>query len=251
MTRPATFPIVTGRSTMPRIADRRAKIDLLRAAEEAFAEHGLAAAKVEDITARAGVSKGAFYLHFESKEDCFRQIVEGVLARLAATAGELELTHAGSLEGLPDLLERRLAVDVEVLELCWQNRAVLRMILAGGGGAPYAYLLDAFGEQIIGRSERWVEHAMSTGLYRSDLEPGLVARLASGAYERLVRELIKQPRRPDISAWARQVQAMITRGLFSPQVSAFLDREVNLPRERPEGGRATTKTKTKTKAKIG
>src|SRR5215210_765850 len=69
---------------MPRPADRRAKIDLLRAAEAAFTEHGLAAAKVEDITARAGVSKGAFYLHFESKEDCFRQIIEGFLARLAA-----------------------------------------------------------------------------------------------------------------------------------------------------------------------
>ncbi len=236
---------------MPRIADRRAKIELLRAAEEAFAEHGLAAAKVEDITARAGVSKGAFYLHFESKEDCFRQIVEGVLARIAATAGELELTALANLEGLADLLEQRHAVDVEVLELCWQNRAVLRMILAGGGGAPYAYLLDAFGEQLIGRSERWVAHAMSVGLYRSDLEPALVARLASGAYERLVRELIKQPRRPDLAAWARQVQAMLTRGLFSPEVSAFLDRKVNQTRERHEGGRGTTKTKTKAKAKVG
>ena len=44
---------------MPRLADHRAKIELLRAAEAEFAEHGLAAAKVEAITARAGVSKGA------------------------------------------------------------------------------------------------------------------------------------------------------------------------------------------------
>ena len=234
---------------MPRIADRRAKIDLLRAAEESFAEHGLAAAKVEDITARAGVSKGAFYLHFESKEDCFRQIVEGVLARIAATAGEVELPALSNGDGLISVLERRLAADIEVLELCWQNRAILKMILAGGGGAPYAYLLDAFGEQVIGRSERWVQHAMGTGLYRSDIDPALVARLASGVYERLVRELIKQQRRPDIAAWARQVQAMITRGLFAPQVSAFLDRKVNLPRERTERSRGTTKSKTK--AKVG
>jgi AcrR family transcriptional regulator len=236
---------------MPRIADRRAKIDLLRAAEEAFAEHGLAAAKVEDITARAGVSKGAFYLHFESKEDCFRQIVEGVLARIAATAGDLEQLDIPTLDDLPAMLEKGLAVDVEVLELCWQNRAILRMILAGGGGAPYAYLLDAFGEQIIGRSERWVEHAIRMGLYRSDIDPALVARLVSGTYERLVRELIKQPRRPDTAAWARQVQALITRGLFAPEVSAFVDRKVIHAREQAEESRGTTKTKTKAKAKVG
>ena len=60
---------------MPRLADRRARIELLRAAEAAFTERGLAAARVEDITERAGVSKGAFYLHFQSKDDCFKQIV--------------------------------------------------------------------------------------------------------------------------------------------------------------------------------
>src|SRR6185312_1152617 len=68
---------------MGRPADRRAKIELLRAAEAVFVEHGLAASKVEDITGRAGVSKGAFYLHFESKDDCWRQIVEGFVAKLA------------------------------------------------------------------------------------------------------------------------------------------------------------------------
>ena len=70
---------------MSRIADPRTKIELLRAAESVFAEHGLAASKVEHITARAGVSKGAFYLHFESKEEAFRQLLESFLAHLSST----------------------------------------------------------------------------------------------------------------------------------------------------------------------
>ena len=68
---------------MPRPADPNAKIDLLRAAEAVFVERGLDNAKVEEITERAGHSKGSFYLHFDSKEDAFRQIVESTLARLA------------------------------------------------------------------------------------------------------------------------------------------------------------------------
>jgi AcrR family transcriptional regulator len=230
---------------MPRVADRQAKIDLLRAAEEVFAEHGLTASKVEDITARAGVSKGSFYLHFESKEDCFRQIVEGVVARLASASGVPQFEEVAPAD-LPAMLESRLAVDTEVLEFCWQNRAILRMLLAGGGGAHYAYLLDAFGEQIIGRSERWVQYAVDVGLYRDDIDAPLVARLISGTYERLVRELIKQPRRPDLLAWARQIQRMLTRGLLSREMGAYLDREVNLPPPRVEAKRVATK-KTRTK----
>ena len=69
---------------MPRAGDPTAKIKLLGAAEAEFVASGLGRAKVEDITSRAGLSKGAFYLHFESKEDAFRQLVETMVARLAS-----------------------------------------------------------------------------------------------------------------------------------------------------------------------
>ncbi|MEO8877136.1 MAG: helix-turn-helix domain-containing protein, partial [Polyangiaceae bacterium] len=61
---------------MSRTADPKAKIALLRSAEVVFAERGLTSARIEEITKRAGLSKGAFYLHFESKEVAFRQVVE-------------------------------------------------------------------------------------------------------------------------------------------------------------------------------
>src|SRR6188472_1728918 len=66
-----------------RPADPNAKVALLRAAEAEFVERGLDRARVEDITARAGRSKGAFYLHFTSKEDVFRQIVDHFLSRMS------------------------------------------------------------------------------------------------------------------------------------------------------------------------
>jgi AcrR family transcriptional regulator len=48
---------------------------ILDAAFAAFAEHGLAAARLDDIARRAGVSKGTIYLYFPSKEDLFREVV--------------------------------------------------------------------------------------------------------------------------------------------------------------------------------
>lgn len=45
--------------------------EILRAAMEIFVERGYAAARLEEVGARAGVSKGTLYLYFNSKEDLF------------------------------------------------------------------------------------------------------------------------------------------------------------------------------------
>lgn len=50
---------------------------------EVFADKGFAAARLEDVAARAGVSKAALYLYFETKTELFRAVVaETVNARL-------------------------------------------------------------------------------------------------------------------------------------------------------------------------
>lgn len=59
--------------------------ELLDAALQVFAEHGLARARVEDIAARAGVSKGTVYLYFDSKEELFREAVRDRIARTLET----------------------------------------------------------------------------------------------------------------------------------------------------------------------
>ena len=50
--------------------------EIVAAALEVFAEKGFAAAKLDEIAKRAGVSKGALYLYYETKEDLFRAVVQ-------------------------------------------------------------------------------------------------------------------------------------------------------------------------------
>lgn len=217
---------------MPRPADRRARIELLRAAEAAFTERGLAAAKVEEITERAGVSKGAFYLHFRSKEDCFKQIVETFVARLAGCVEPSPLVHDLDPASINDYFQRVLAYNIEVLEFCWQNRALLKMMLAGGGGAPYAYLIDEFAQRVAHQVEGRVRHAIDIGLYRRDLDPSVIAALISGGFDRLVRKLIDSPSRPDIAAWCSQAVQLFAHGLLAPEVRAMVDLPVTHPAPR-------------------
>lgn len=65
-----------------------------------FVEKGFAAARLDDVAARAGVSKGTVYLYFESKEDLFKAVIrEGILPALAE--GEsMVAEYAGDSAGL-------------------------------------------------------------------------------------------------------------------------------------------------------
>lgn len=64
---------------------------LLQAGLALMAEKSLAACKVEEITAAAGVGKGTFFTHFASKEAYVARLVEMVLADLARRVRPLGL----------------------------------------------------------------------------------------------------------------------------------------------------------------
>src|SRR5271165_3729376 len=60
--------------------------EILDAAVAVFAEKGFAAARMEDIAKRAGVTKGTIYLYFEGKEDVFKTLVrESIGSTIANT----------------------------------------------------------------------------------------------------------------------------------------------------------------------
>jgi AcrR family transcriptional regulator len=54
--------------------------EILAAALEVFAERGFQAARLEEVAKRAGVSKGALYLYFETKADLFRAVVTDAIS---------------------------------------------------------------------------------------------------------------------------------------------------------------------------
>jgi AcrR family transcriptional regulator len=54
--------------------------EILDAALAVFAQKGFSAARMEDISRRAGVTKGTIYLYFENKEALFKALVRESLA---------------------------------------------------------------------------------------------------------------------------------------------------------------------------
>ncbi|WP_109261069.1 TetR/AcrR family transcriptional regulator [Hyphobacterium indicum] len=68
--------------------------EILSAALDVFTEKGFAAARVEDIARRAGLSKGAVYLYFDSKDAMLKALVEQSAGQIANAASALSLMGA-------------------------------------------------------------------------------------------------------------------------------------------------------------
>lgn len=62
---------------------------LIRAAEKIFARDGFEAAKLEEIAAEAGYTRGAFYANFDSKEDLFFALLEGEISSRINTVEQM------------------------------------------------------------------------------------------------------------------------------------------------------------------
>ncbi len=84
---------MTKTGTMSRHQERSGitRARLIQSAEKIFARDGFEAAKLEEIAADAGYTRGAFYANFESKEDLFFALLEKeVSARIAGLEREMD-----------------------------------------------------------------------------------------------------------------------------------------------------------------
>ena len=86
-----------------REAEHESRTKLVDAAVSVVRAKGYAAARVDDICAAAGLTKGSFFHHFDSKED----LALAAAARWGATTGDV--FAAAAYHKLPDPLDRLLA----------------------------------------------------------------------------------------------------------------------------------------------
>src|SRR5690348_15012627 len=88
---------------------RRAQ--MFRAALEVCAEKGFHETTVDEIAARAGLSKGSLYYHFRSKEDLFLSALEEMVDEFAGV-----LAHASKRESASDVLRKSTELMIAQLE---------------------------------------------------------------------------------------------------------------------------------------
>ena len=151
--------------------------EVLDAALELFLEKGFAATKVEDVATRAGLSKGAIYLYFPSKDALLEGIVKRAITPIAAMAFD-QLEH---FEGDPRVLLKAI-----ITQLITQMHDPLRvgipkLILREALQAPQ--LVEIYKRQVLNEAIPAVTALLQRGMdqgYLRKLDAELTVRSIVG-----------------------------------------------------------------------
>jgi AcrR family transcriptional regulator len=136
--------------------------ELTAAALDLFVEKGYAATRLDDVAARAGVSKGTLYLYFDGKEALFKAVVrEGILPALA----EGESLVAGFAGNSAELLR---AVVLGMWRLIGSQRlgGIPKLIFAEAGNFPE--IASFYHEEVIQRGTSLLRSVIERGIARGE-----------------------------------------------------------------------------------
>lgn len=216
---------------MARPADPHAQGALLAAARKEFVRSGIKGARIEDITQACGLSKGAFYLHFDSKEELFGQLVsefvasieKGVVAREAAVTEFFKAN--GPLRGR-DVRQRSprheafLALEVKhdrgLLETIWSYRDVFDVLVRGSQGTPFEGLVWEMAQREVERVKDTFEISKQFGACRTDVPSELFGSMVVGTYLLAARQMSLREQPPNLDAWVESLHRLIREGCAPP-----------------------------------
>jgi len=136
--------------------------EILDAALSLFAEKGFAATRLEEIAARAGVSKGTIYLYFKSKEAVFKALVQKKLASRIDGFAEMLRAFEGSSAELLTLILRNFGAIVSS-----SNIVVLpKIVIAEAGNFPE--LARMYRNEIVARGMSLLGEIVERGVERGE-----------------------------------------------------------------------------------
>ncbi|HEY3431758.1 MAG TPA: TetR/AcrR family transcriptional regulator [Rhodocyclaceae bacterium] len=161
-------PVQVGMEGVARSRQRRKEArpgELLAAALALFVERGYSATRLDDVAARAGVTKGTLYLYYDNKEALFKAVVENSIVPVIDEAERMLAEHQGTMA---DLLRKML--------FSWWERVgstelggICKLIISEAGNFPdvAAY----YHGTVIARAQRIIRQVLESGVERGEFRP--------------------------------------------------------------------------------
>src|SRR5499427_175444 len=198
--------------------------EIIDVALEVFAEKGFAAAKLDDIARRAGISKATLYLYFETKEEIFRAVARVAVASLVEA---LENPALGPDGPFAELAPRLLSHAAGIMK-SGRVPAIARMVI--GESRNFPDLARIWHDDVVTSVIGVVTGIITRAQARGEVAPGDPRLHAFSLMGPMVMAMLfgevfggvgATP--PDLPALANQHACTTLRGLLMPETGEQMD----------------------------
>ena len=116
---------------------------ILSSAKRQFLNHGFQGASIRRIAADAGVTYGALYGYFSSKEALFYALIDPLADRILEKLDQIEadmrsLPASQRLSGMSGVFTARLP---ELVDLIFEDREIVNLVIGGSKGTKYEHFM--------------------------------------------------------------------------------------------------------------
>src|SRR5436309_12315862 len=144
----------------PRQTERgaRSRANLIAAAHACFNAYGYSGTRIADIVARAGMSQGAFYRHFEDKNAILLEAITEPVDELLAATGRTE-------DGMSTDLEALVAGNTRFFATYGRHRDILRVLREAAAlrESGFLELWRGTRQRFVERIEEWLRDLHADG----------------------------------------------------------------------------------------
>ncbi len=185
-----------------------------RAAIREFWEKGFRGASLRQIVKNAGVTTGAFYGYFSSKEALFASIVEPHAAAIMGRFMEAQTSFAELPEAEQPShmgLESSACVDWMV-DYMYQHMEPVRLLLCCAEGTSYEHFVHNMVEVEVEYTERYIQVLRNLGRDVPVLDHQLCHIIASGMFNAIFEVVVHEMPYDQARQYIRQLRAFYTAG---------------------------------------
>lgn len=208
MTPPLTAKKPDGRTRRAQEKRRLRREQLLQEAALLFAKRGFHNTSVSDLIVASGISRGTFYIYFDSKEALFHELLDGFMNKLKQTITVVD-PSAGETARMEILKNIQRVVD-----LLFENRNLSLVLLTVSSGIDreadrkLLELHDFIYEMVIGALKNGVDWGLIRPCNERIVSSAIIGAVKEVLYSYLVLQEIDIPDRNEVA------QALFDYGLI-------------------------------------
>lgn len=199
---------------MPKVSEaykeeRRAAI--LEGALHCFAEKGYAATTIDDIVRYLGISKGAIYNYFTSKEEMYSQIMESRMKRLVGSLGENQDKEKSASAKLRRLIQKFVAQQIDDLRRLLGFH--LEYSLHASRQDELKASIEKHDSSALTMISKLIAEGKANGEFRPDVDERLAASMFWALRDGIALDVLSHGGQEEYEALMREMEQMLFRYL--------------------------------------